>query len=72
VVGRDAVAGFSIGGADAVAVLINFQGRPVEGGQGGDQHGDYAGFANAPGVSADDDYGHGCDFERSSLRVANS
>jgi hypothetical protein len=36
-----------------VSVLSDFEGGPVEVGQGGDDAGDDAGFADAAGVSAD-------------------
>src|ERR1700693_1673353 len=58
VIGR-AVTGLSVGRADAVAILRNFQGRPVVFRQSGDQACDYAGLADAARVSADDDEGHG-------------
>src|SRR5271169_895069 len=57
-VGGGTVAGFAVGGADAVSVLRDFEGGPVEAGQGGDQTGDYAGLADAAGVSANDEDGH--------------
>ena len=53
-IGGGTVAGFAVGGADAVSVLRDFEGGPVEGGQGGDQAGDDAGLADAASVSADD------------------
>ena len=58
-VGGGAVAGFAVGGADAVSVLRDFESGPVEGGQGGDKTGYYAGLADAAGVSADDEDGQG-------------
>ena len=35
-IGGRTIAGFAIGGADAVSVLRDFEGGPVVGGQGGD------------------------------------
>jgi hypothetical protein len=58
-IGGGAVAGCAVGGADAVSVLRDFEGGPVEGGQGGDETGDDAGLAYAAGVSANDEDGHG-------------
>ena len=59
VVSGGAVAGGAVGGADAVAVLGDFESGPVEIGQGSDEAGDDAGFADAARVSADDEDGHG-------------
>ena len=53
------IADFAVGGANAVSVLGNLEGSPVELRRGSDESGDDAGFADAAGVSADDDEGHG-------------
>src|SRR5580658_2398115 len=58
-IGGGTVAGFAVGGADTVSVLRYFQRGPVEAGQGCDEAGNDAGFADAAGVSADDEDGHG-------------
>ena len=58
VVGGGAVTGFAIGGADVVPMLRDLEGGPAEFGQGRDQAGDDAGFANAAGMAADDEDGH--------------
>jgi hypothetical protein len=58
-IGRNAVAGFAVGGADAVPILRNFQRGPMKFGQGRDKAGYDAGFADATGVSADDESRHG-------------
>src|ERR1035438_1660815 len=57
-IGGGTVAGFAVGGADAVSVLSDFESGPVEAGQGGDETGNDAGLADAAGVSADDEDGH--------------
>jgi len=54
VVGGGTVAGLAVGGTDAVAVLGDFGGGPVEFGQSGNEAGDDAGLANAAGVAADE------------------
>jgi hypothetical protein len=53
-IGGDAVAGFAVGGADAVSILRDLESSPVKVGQGSDDAGNDAGFADAAGVSADD------------------
>src|SRR5258706_14263380 len=58
-IGGGTVAGFAIGGTDAVSVLRDFESGPVKGGQAGDEAGNDAGLADAAGVSADDQDGHG-------------
>ena len=58
-IGGGTVAGLAVGGADAVSVLSDFESGPMEAGQGGDETGNDAGFADAAGVSADDENGHG-------------
>ena len=58
-IGGGTVAGFAVGGADAVSVFSDFECGPVEGGQGGDETGDDAGLADFAGVSADYENGHG-------------
>ena len=57
-IGRGAVARLPVGGADAVSVLSDLEGGPVEARQRGDKTGDDAGLADAAGVSADDENGH--------------
>src|SRR5258708_24556937 len=57
--GGGTVAGLAVGGTDAVSVLRDFESGPVKSGQGGDEAGNDAGLADAAGVSADDQDGHG-------------
>src|SRR5208282_1857124 len=47
---------------DAVSVLRDLESGPMKIGQGGDEAGNDAGFANAAGVSADDEDRHGSAF----------
>jgi hypothetical protein len=58
-IGGGAVAGFALGGANAVSVVSDFESGPMEAGQGGDETGNDARFADVAGVSADDEDGHG-------------
>jgi len=57
-IGAGIIAGFAVGGADAVSVFSDFERRPVEAGQGGDETGDDAGLTDFAAVSADDENGH--------------
>ena len=57
-IGGGAVAGLAVSRTDVVSVLRDFEGSPVEGGQGGDETGDYAGLPYAASVAANDDNGH--------------
>jgi hypothetical protein len=50
-----AVASFSIGRANAVTVLRDLHGGPMEITESGDQSGNDAGFADVASVSADDE-----------------
>src|SRR5438067_12779512 len=53
-----AVTRFTVGRADAVAILGDFHGHPVEFRQGSNQSSNHTGFANAARMPADHDYGH--------------
>src|SRR5882672_10660606 len=64
-----AVTRLSIHRTNAMSVLRDFQCRPVEFRQGGNQPGDHAGLADAAGVSADNDKGHKAVVGRWSLVV---
>src|SRR3954463_3106899 len=61
---RGAIAELAVGGAEAVSVWRDLEGGPVHLGQGGDEAGDDAGFADAARVSADDEDGHAYFFAK--------
>src|SRR5205823_13977176 len=53
-----AVTGLAIGRTDAVAILGDFHGHPVEFRQGSNQSSNHTGFANAARMPANHHYGH--------------
>src|SRR5262249_50970201 len=68
VIVRSAVTGLAVGRADAVSILRDLGGGPMKLGQGRNDAGDNAGFANTARMSANNNQGHGDYF--SLLRVS--
>src|SRR4029077_17508000 len=69
---RCAVAGLAVGGADVVSVLRNFEGSPLKLAELGDQASNYTGLADAAGMTADYDDGHGAVASRQPLVSSHS